>query len=65
MSKNSCTKLNEFDKINNMKDKLKNSKTLNLSLININLIKSNNNSDKNLIKISPKNESKINSINHS
>jgi len=60
MSKNSGSKLNEFEKINNMKDKLKNSKTLNLSLINKNLIKSNNNSDKNLIKVSPRNEFKTN-----
>lgn len=56
MSRNSGSKMNEFDKLNNMRDKLKNSKTLNLSLINKNLIRSNNNSDKNLIKISPRNE---------
>lgn len=56
MSKNSVSKMNEFDKLNSMKDKLKNSKTLNLSLINKNLIRSNNNSEKNIIKISPRNE---------
>lgn len=56
MSKNSASKMNEFDKLNNMKDKLKNSKTLNLSQINKNLIRSNNNSEKNMIKVSPRNE---------
>jgi len=56
MLKNSASKTNEFDKLNNMKDKLKNSKTLNLSLINKNIIRSNNNSDKNIMKISPRNE---------
>ena len=56
MSKNSASKMNEFDKLNNMKDKLKNSKTLNLSLINKNIIRSKNNSEKNIVRVSPRNE---------
>ena len=56
MFKNSASKMNEFDKLNNMKDKLKNSKTLNLSQINKNIIRSNNNSEKNILRVSPRNE---------
>jgi len=62
MSKNSGSKKNEFEKINIIKDKIKNSKTLNLSLINKNMIRSNNNSEKNLIKLNCKNDNKINDI---
>lgn len=40
MSKNVKNILNEYDKINSMKEKIKNSKTLNISLINKNILKS-------------------------
>jgi hypothetical protein len=56
MSKNLSVKINEFDKMNSMKDKIINSKTLNISLINKNLIRSTTNSDKQLVIISPRNE---------
>lgn len=53
MSKNGINILNEYDKINTMKEKIKNSKTLNISLINKNIFKSQ--SSDNIIHISDSN----------
>ena len=61
MSKNTKIikpKIDEFQKLNSMKEKLINSKTLNISLINKNILKSHN-SEKNPFKKSEKTDIKF------